>query len=57
MSAIFKYGNNITRLFIISCAMLVTTVLSMVIFNLHLNVYFCFSFVLVFVALVLYYKT
>ena len=56
MSAIFKHGNNITRLFLISCAMLVTTVLSMLIFNLQLNVYFCAAFVLVVFALGLYYK-
>ncbi len=56
MSAIFKHGNNITRLFVISCAMLVTTVLSMIIFNLQLNVFFCIAFVLILVALTLYHK-
>lgn len=57
MSAIFKHGNNITRLFLIACAMLVTTVLSVLIFNLQPNAYFCFAFVLVMAALALYYKT
>ncbi|CAH1797910.1 unnamed protein product [Owenia fusiformis] len=57
MSAIFKHGNNITRLFIISCAMLVTTVLSIVIFGLKLNLFFCASFGLVISALVLYHRT
>jgi len=54
MSAIFKHGNNIMRLFVISCAMLVTTVLSVLIFGLQLNVYFIVSFLLVVLALYLY---
>ena len=54
MSSIFKHGNNIMRLFVISCAMLVTTVLSMIIFSLQLNVYFIVSFILVCTALFLY---
>ncbi|ELU08858.1 hypothetical protein CAPTEDRAFT_125710 [Capitella teleta] len=57
MSAVMKHGNNITRLFLISCAMLVTTLLSIAIFYLKLNVYFCISFLLVIGALILYHKT
>lgn len=57
MSAVMKHASNITRLFLISCAMLVTTFLSVLIFYLHLNVFFCASFVLVFVALYLYHTT
>ncbi|XP_035657953.1 probable UDP-sugar transporter protein SLC35A4 [Branchiostoma floridae] len=56
ISAVMKHASNITRLFIISCAMLVTTVASMVLFSLELNLYFCFSFVLVIVAMVLYHR-
>ncbi|XP_078685476.1 putative UDP-sugar transporter protein SLC35A4 isoform X1 [Branchiostoma floridae x Branchiostoma belcheri] len=56
ISAVMKHASNITRLFIISCAMLVTTVASMVLFSLELNLYFCFSFMLVIVAMVLYHR-
>eukprot|EP00058_Branchiostoma_floridae_P005325 XP_002590813.1 hypothetical protein BRAFLDRAFT_90054 [Branchiostoma floridae] len=56
ISAVMKHASNITRLFIISCAMLVTTVASMVLFSLELNLYFCVSFVLVIVAMVLYHR-
>ncbi|XP_064618555.1 probable UDP-sugar transporter protein SLC35A4 isoform X2 [Lineus longissimus] len=56
MSAVMKHANNIVRLFLISTAMVVTTVLSMLIFNLQLNAYFCASFCLVFIALALYHK-
>ncbi|XP_046584414.1 probable UDP-sugar transporter protein SLC35A4 [Haliotis rubra] len=54
MSAIMKHGSNITRLFIISSAMLLTTLLSVAIFHLALNVYYIVSFVLVVVALYMY---
>lgn len=57
MSAIMKHSSNIARLFLISCAMLVTTGLSMIIFKLTLNLYFSISFVLVFIALILYHRT
>ncbi|XP_074651884.1 putative UDP-sugar transporter protein SLC35A4 [Tubulanus polymorphus] len=57
MSAIMKHASNITRLFLISTAMVVTTILSMIIFNLQLNTYFCISFVLVIGALAMYHKT
>jgi probable UDP-sugar transporter A4 len=40
MSVIMKYSNNITKLFVISCSLLVTTVLSVVLFSVHLNAYF-----------------
>jgi len=56
MSAIMKHASNITRLFLISSAMVVATVLSVIIFHLQLNSYFCVSFVFVFVALVLNHK-
>ena len=57
MSAVMKHASNITRLFLISCAMLVATTLSVLIFHLQLNVYFCVAFVLVIVAVFLYYRT
>jgi probable UDP-sugar transporter A4 len=56
MSAVMKHANNIVRLFLISTAMVVTTVLSMLIFNLQLNAFFCTSFILVFIALAIYHK-
>lgn len=56
MSAVMKHASNITRLFLISSAMLVTTTLSMLIFNLQLNLFFCIAFVLVIVALILYHR-
>ncbi|CAD5123544.1 DgyrCDS11884 [Dimorphilus gyrociliatus] len=57
MAAIMKHGNNITRMFIVSTAMVITTALSMVVFGLVLNIYFCISFILVVGALYLYHKT
>eukprot|EP00106_Octopus_bimaculoides_P020425 XP_014787867.1 PREDICTED: probable UDP-sugar transporter protein SLC35A4 [Octopus bimaculoides] len=54
MSAVMKHASNITRLFIISCAMLITTVLSILIFNLQLNIYFGCAFICVIIALALY---
>ncbi|XP_046328935.2 probable UDP-sugar transporter protein SLC35A4 isoform X2 [Haliotis rufescens] len=56
MSAIMKHGSNITRLFIISCAMLVTTLLSVAIFQLALNMYYILAFILVVVALYMYHR-
>jgi len=56
MSSIIKHGSNITRLFFIACAMLVTTTLSILIFGLQLNAYFCAAFVIVLVALYLHQK-
>ncbi|CAH1783388.1 unnamed protein product [Owenia fusiformis] len=56
MSAIFKHGNNITRLFVVASAMVVTTTLSMLIFGLQLNGYFIIAFLMVSVALILYHN-
>ncbi|XP_046373610.1 probable UDP-sugar transporter protein SLC35A4 [Haliotis rufescens] len=56
MSAIMKHGSNITRLFIISSAMLVTTLLSVAIFQLALNMYYVLAFILVIVALYMYHR-
>jgi len=57
MSAVMKHASNITRLFLISCAMLVATTLSVLIFHLQLNVYFCLAFAVVVLAVFLYYRT
>jgi len=57
MSGVMKHASNITRLFLISCAMLVATTLSVIIFHLQLNLYFCLAFTLVIVAVFLYYRT
>nr|AKN21638.1 slc35a-2 [Schmidtea mediterranea] len=54
MGVIMKHASNITRLFLISTAMILTTVLSIVIFGLHLNIYFVFAIVLVLAALYLH---
>ncbi|TPP67390.1 UDP sugar transporter protein SLC35A4 [Fasciola gigantica] len=54
MGFVMKFSNNITRLFIISAAMLVTTFSAMLVFSLHLNAYFVASFILVFTSLYLY---
>ncbi|XP_071109677.1 probable UDP-sugar transporter protein SLC35A4 [Haliotis cracherodii] len=56
MSAIMKHGSNITRLFIISSAMLVTTLLSVAIFQLALNMYYILAFISVVVALYMYHR-
>lgn len=54
MGFVMKFSNNITRLFIISSAMLVTTFAAMMVFSLQLNSYFAASFILVFTSLYLY---
>jgi len=57
ISAIMKHASNITRLFIIACAMLVATILSVAVFHLRLNVYFSAAFTFVLIALYLYHKS
>ncbi|XP_064609952.1 probable UDP-sugar transporter protein SLC35A4 isoform X2 [Liolophura sinensis] len=56
MSAVMKHASNITRLFIISCAMLVTTVLSVLVFHITLNVWFVMAFILVLTSVSLYHR-
>jgi solute carrier family 35 (probable UDP-sugar transporter), member A4 len=53
MSIVMKHSNNITRLFVISCSLIVTAVLSVLIFSLKLNFYFYFSFFIIMIALYL----
>ncbi len=56
MSIIMKHGSNILRLFVISCAMVVNTILSKLVFSLQPGVDFWLAFVLVLLALYLYYN-
>ncbi|XP_033634727.1 probable UDP-sugar transporter protein SLC35A4 [Asterias rubens] len=56
MSVIMKHGSNILRLFVISCAMVVNTVLSKLVFSLQPGIDFWLAFVLVLLALYLYYN-
>ena len=56
MSMVMKYSNNLTRLFLISMSLIVTVVLSVLLFSLKLNLYFYISFSTTLVALYLYTK-
>jgi hypothetical protein len=56
MSVIFKHTSNIIRLFVISFSLIVTTILSMMIFRITLNIWFFISFGTMTCALSLYYK-
>jgi probable UDP-sugar transporter A4 len=55
MSAVIKHASNIIRLFVISFSLIVTTVLSVAIFHLTLNIYFFISIAAMMCALWLYY--
>jgi len=54
MSLIFKHSDNIARLFLVSSSMVVTTLVSVLLFHLSLNSYFYVAFLLVVCALFLY---
>lgn len=54
MSIVMKHSNNLTRLFVISCSLVVTTFLSILIFSLKLNFYFYLSFTTIMMSLYLY---
>jgi probable UDP-sugar transporter A4 len=54
MSFLMKYSNNITRLFVISSSLIITTFLSVLIFSLKLNLYFYFCFIAIMFALYFY---
>jgi probable UDP-sugar transporter A4 len=56
MSIVMKHSSNITRLFVISSSLVVTTVLSIAVFSLKLNFYFYFAFFLTFTSLYIYLK-
>ncbi|XP_068133913.1 probable UDP-sugar transporter protein SLC35A4 [Hyperolius riggenbachi] len=55
MSAIMKHSNNITRLFVISCSMLVNGLLSYMLFQLQLTFLFFLAVVLIGLAVCLFY--
>ncbi|CAF3751212.1 unnamed protein product [Adineta steineri] len=56
MSIVIKHSSNIIRLFVISFSLIVTAVLSVFIFNIHLNIYFFITFVTMMCALSIYYS-
>ncbi|XP_043559020.1 probable UDP-sugar transporter protein SLC35A4 [Chiloscyllium plagiosum] len=56
MSVIMKYNNSMTRLFVISCSMLVNAVLSIFLFNLQLTPLFFVAVGLICLAIHLYYR-
>ncbi|CAF3996159.1 unnamed protein product [Adineta steineri] len=56
MGVIIKHSSNIIRLFVISFSLIVTAVLSVFIFNIHLNIYFFITFVTMMCALSIYYS-
>ncbi|XP_066525834.1 probable UDP-sugar transporter protein SLC35A4 [Hoplias malabaricus] len=56
MSVVMKHGTGITRLFVISSAMLVNSVLSWGLLGLQLTPFFLFSVLMIGVAVYLYYK-
>jgi probable UDP-sugar transporter A4 len=55
MSFLMKYSNNITKLFVISSSLLVTTLMSIYFFSLKINIYFCFVFFVIMFSLYLYF--
>lgn len=56
MSVIMKYDNSITRLFVISCSMLVNAALSVLLFHLRLTLLFFLAVGLICIAIHLYYR-
>ncbi|XP_076443232.1 putative UDP-sugar transporter protein SLC35A4 isoform X2 [Babylonia areolata] len=55
MSVVFKHGSNLVRLFVISCAMVVSTTLSILVLGVSLNILYFVTLFLVIVAIYLYY--
>ena len=55
MSVVIKYSSNIIRLFIISFSLIITTVLSLLIFHMDLNIYFFISLAVMICALAIFY--
>lgn len=55
MSVLIKHSSNIIRLFVISLSLIVTTLLSIAVFNLLLNIYCFISFAAMMCAIWLYY--
>ncbi|XP_014433489.2 putative UDP-sugar transporter protein SLC35A4 [Pelodiscus sinensis] len=55
MSVVMKHSSNITRLFVISCSMLVNALLSVLLFSLQLTAFFFLAVLLIGMAVHLYY--
>ncbi|NXN82693.1 S35A4 protein, partial [Bombycilla garrulus] len=55
MSMVMKHSNNITRLFVISCSILVNALLSVALFNLQLTLLFFMAVACIGLAVYLYY--
>jgi probable UDP-sugar transporter A4 len=55
MSVVIKHSSNIIRLFIISFSLIVTTILSLLIFHIDFNIYFFISLVIMICALSIFY--
>jgi probable UDP-sugar transporter A4 len=56
ISVVIKHSSNIIRLFVISFSLIVTTLLSLVIFHISFNIYFFISFMTMICSLSLYYS-
>ncbi|XP_042322192.1 probable UDP-sugar transporter protein SLC35A4 [Sceloporus undulatus] len=55
MSVVMKHSTNITRLFVISCSIMVNALLSVILFNVHLTTFFFLSVLMIGLAVYLYY--
>lgn len=56
ISFIMKYSNNITKLFAVSCSLLVNVLMCVWLFDLNVNIYFYWTFIIIISALYLYNK-
>ena len=56
MSVVIKHSSNIIRLFVISFSLIVTAILSWLVFHIHFNLYFFLSFVTMISSLSIYYS-
>ena len=55
MSVVIKHSSNIIRLFVISFSLIVTAILSVLVFHISFNIYFFISFLTMMSSLSLYY--
>jgi probable UDP-sugar transporter A4 len=56
MSVVFKHGSNLVRLFVISCAMIISTTLSILVLGVSLNILYFVTSALVITAIYIYYR-
>ncbi|CAF1225926.1 unnamed protein product [Adineta steineri] len=56
MGVIIKHSSNIIRLFVISFSLIVAAILSVFVFNIHLNIYFFIAFITMICSLSIYYS-